>query len=140
MPMRLKTLRVLGTLTCLGFLAFQGNWVGLLCCLLIIALIKLTETPPQEPLPLPLTPSQKAMAMLDVVPGMTAASRRDFSKSIPVMTLQDGAILRTWKNLVGFDHVFLSDSEGNVIYGGFVGWIHCEGLQNAIAKIRRELT
>jgi hypothetical protein len=34
----------------------------------------------------------------------------------------------------------LSDSEGSIIYGGFVGWIHCKGLQDAIAQIRRELT
>ncbi len=136
--MRLKNLKILGILACLGFLAFQKNWVGLLCCLLIIALMRKTETSPtgQEPIP----PSQEAMAILDVVTGMTAAPRSDFSKSIPIMTLKDGAVVRTWKNLIGYDHVFLSDLEGNIIYGGFVGWIHCKDLQNAIAQIRRELT
>jgi len=137
--MRLKSLRILGILACLGFLAFQGNWVGLLCCLLIIVLMRLKVLPQPPPLP-PLKPSKKAMAILDVVTGMTAAPRSDFSKSIPIMTLKDGAVVRTWKNLVGYDHVFLSDSEGNIIYGGFVGWIHCKGLQDAIAQIRRELT
>lgn len=86
------------------------------------------------------TATNKAMAILDVVTGMTAAPRSDFSKSIPIMTLKDGAVVRTWKNLVGYDHVFLSDSKGNIIYGGFVGWIHCKDLQNAIAQMRRELT
>lgn len=140
--MRLKSLKILGILACLGFLAFQGNWVGLLCCLLIIALRG--DTAPIDGdsggSPPTLTASQKAMALLDVVTGMTAAPRNDFSKSIPIMTLKDGAVVRTWKNLVGYDHVFLSDSKGNIIYGGFVGWIHCKGLQAAIAQIRRELT
>ena len=131
--MRLKSLSILGILACLGFLAFQGNWVGLLCCLLIIALMRLTadsdrysltKQEPKEPIP----PSQEAMAILDDVTGMTAAPRSDFSKSIPIMSLRDGAVVRTWKNLVGYDHVFLSDSKGNIIYGGFVGWIHCKGL------------
>ena len=80
------------------------------------------------------------MTILDVVPGMTAASKRDFSKSLSIMTLKDGTIVKTYKNPVGVDHIFLADSEENIIYGGFVGWIHCKGLQNAIAKIRRELT
>jgi hypothetical protein len=101
--------------------------------------MRLKVLPQPPPLP-PLKPSKKAMAILDVVTGMTAAPRSDFSKSIPIMTLKDGAVVRTWKNLVGYDHVFLSDSEGNIIYGGFVGWIHCKGLQDAIAQIRRELT
>jgi len=60
------------------------------------------------------------MEILDVVTGITAAPRSDFSKSIPIMTLKDGAVVRTWKNLVGYDHVFLSDSKGNIIYGGMV--------------------
>jgi hypothetical protein len=98
--MRLKSLRILGILACLGFLAFQGNWVGLLCCLLIIALMvltadsdsnPLTKQEPKEPIP----PSQEAMMILDVVTGMTAAPRSDFSKSIPIMTLKDGAVVRT---------------------------------------------
>lgn len=79
------------------------------------------------------------MTILDVVTGMTAASKRDFSKSLPIMTLQDGTVVRTYKNPVGVDHVFLSDAEGSMTYAGFVGWIHCKGLQSAIAQIRREL-
>ncbi len=140
--MRLKSLRILGILACLGFLASQGNWVGLLCCLLIIALMRLTAPIGVEQLlsPPTLTASQKAMTILDVVPGMTAASKRDFSKSLSLMTLKDGTIVKTYKNPVGVDHIFLADSEENIIYGGFVGWIHCKGLQNAITKIRRELT
>ncbi len=80
------------------------------------------------------------MTILDVVPGMTAASKRDFSKSLSIMTLQDGTIVKTYKNPVGVDHIFLADSEENMIYAGFVGWIHYKGLQSAIAQIRRELT
>jgi hypothetical protein len=140
--MRLKSLRILGILACLGLLAVQGNWVGLLCCLLIIALMRLTVPTGREllPPPTPLSAAQKAMTILDVVPGMTAASKRDFSKSLSIMTLQDGTIVKTYKNPVGVDHIFLADSEENMIYAGFVGWIHYKGLQSAIAQIRRELT
>lgn len=73
--MRLKSLKILSILACLEFLAFQGNWVGLLCCLLIIALMRLTAPTGRETLQPPdlLSASQKTMTILDVVPGMTAA-------------------------------------------------------------------
>jgi hypothetical protein len=86
------------------------------------------------------TVSQGAIAILDQVPGMTAAHPRDFIRAIAVARLQDGSTLRTWKNPVGFDHVFLADPNHQMIYGGYVGWIHSGGLQKAIVRIKRELT
>lgn len=84
--------------------------------------------------------SQRAIAILDLVPGMTAAHPRDFNRAIAVARLKDRSTLRTWKNPVGFDHVFLADPDNRMIYGGYVGWIHSSGFQKAIVQIKRELT
>jgi hypothetical protein len=84
--------------------------------------------------------TQQAIALLNAVPGITSAHHRDFSSATPIARLRDGTTLRTWKNLVGVDHVFLADYNDRMVYGGFVGWIHSEGLHQAIAQIKRELT
>ncbi|OUL36940.1 hypothetical protein BV372_04695 [Nostoc sp. T09] len=84
--------------------------------------------------------TQEVMAILENVPGMTPANHRDFQWSIPIMKLRDGTVVRTWKNPVGVDHVFLGDVNDRMIYGGFVGWIHSEGLNQAVTRIRRDWT
>ncbi len=56
------------------------------------------------------------------------------------MRLRNGATLRTWKNLFGVDHVFIADQNDKMIYAGFVGWIHSEGLNTALVQIRRDYT
>ncbi|MGV0028480.1 hypothetical protein [Phormidesmis priestleyi] len=84
--------------------------------------------------------SRTAIAILDAVEGMTPAHHRDFKNAQPSARLCDGTTIRTWKNTVGVDHVFLADYNDRMIYGGFVGWVHAAGLQQAIAQIKRELT
>ena len=82
----------------------------------------------------------EAIAYLESVPGMTLAHPRDFKSSSPIMRLRDGTAVRTWKNPLGVDHVFLADSNDRMIYGGYVGWNDSERLKGAIAIIRRNLT
>lgn len=84
--------------------------------------------------------TKDVIAILDSVPGMTPAHHRDFKSSRPIMRLQDGTVLRTWKNPVGVDHVFLADQDDRIIYGGYVGWVHSQGLNTAITRIRRNFT
>lgn len=84
--------------------------------------------------------AKDAIAILENVPGMTRAHHRDFKSSNPIMRLRDGSVVRTWKNQFGVDHVFISDRHDRMIYGGFVGWIHSEGLNQAINRIRRDFT
>lgn len=84
--------------------------------------------------------TQEVIALLNSVPGMTRAHHRDFNSSRPMMRLRDGTAIRTWKNPMGIDHVFLADRSDRMIYGGFVGWIHSEGLQQSLERIRREYT
>lgn len=84
--------------------------------------------------------SQQAIAWLNTVEGMTPAHHRDFVSAQPIARLRDGTTVRTWKNLLGIDHVFLADYNDQMIYGGYVGWMHAAGLSQAIARIQRELT
>jgi hypothetical protein len=78
--------------------------------------------------------------LLNEVEGMTQAHSRDFKNATPRFTLRDGSVLKVFKNPVGVNHVFIADDQGNMIFGGFVGWIHADGLKQAIATIRSDFT
>ncbi len=80
--------------------------------------------------------SQEIIEILENVPGITRAHHRDFKSSNPVIRLRDGSTVKTWKNPLLIDHVFIADRNDNMIYGGFVGWIHSDGLNAAIDRIR----
>lgn len=78
----------------------------------------------------------KVIGRLQSVPGMTDASYRDFKRSQVVLSFRDGMTLRTWKNPLGINHVFLADRLGKCLYAGYVGWIHATGLRQAIEEIK----
>jgi hypothetical protein len=84
--------------------------------------------------------TQEAVAILDQVQGINYASESDLKNSRPIFVLRDGTVVRTWKNLLGIDHIFLGDPEGNIIYGGFVNWLDSQSLNEAIARLRRDFT
>lgn len=81
-----------------------------------------------------------AIAILDTVEGMNIASARDFKQASPIIRLRDGSTIRTWQNPLGFDHVFIANSEERMVYGGWVTWGDIDKLSRAIARIRQELT
>lgn len=83
---------------------------------------------------------QRAISILEAVPGMTTAHHRDFIRAKALIHLRDKSRLKTWKNPVGVDHVFLADPQDHMVYGGFVGWIHSAELHYAISLIKQELT
>jgi hypothetical protein len=56
------------------------------------------------------------------------------------MRLRDGTAVRAWKNPLGVDHIFLGTPFSRMIYGGYVGWIHREGLNQVLSQMRRDLT
>jgi hypothetical protein len=56
------------------------------------------------------------------------------------MRLRDGTAVRAWKNPLGVDHIFLGILFSRMIYGGEVGWIHREGLNQVLSQMRRDLT
>lgn len=82
--------------------------------------------------------SDLVIERLRAVIGMTDAHRRDFERSRVYITFKDGSTIRIWKNPVGVDHVFVANRAGECLYGGFVGWIHAEGLRLALEEIKRE--
>lgn len=138
----MRILAIIGIVTILLLLALQVGWIGTLYGLFLVGLTGLAAQPS---LPGTVAPPsnaflKKVVAILDQVPGITAAHPRDFQKALPIMTLRDGTTVKTWKNLAGLDHIFLADSDNQIIYGAYVGWIHSQGLQKAIAKIRRDFT
>lgn len=81
--------------------------------------------------------AEQVVALLQDVPGMSPAREHDFHRSQPAFTLNDGStVVRTWKNPVGVDHIFLGTSDNKMVFGGFVGWIHSEDLKHALTEIR----
>ena len=72
------------------------------------------------------------------VSGMTDGHWRDFSRSRVYLKLPAGITIRTWKNLLGVDHVFLADKEDRCLYAGYVGWLHSPALRQTLAKMKQE--
>ncbi|HEY9615096.1 hypothetical protein [Allocoleopsis sp.] len=69
-------------------------------------------------------------------PGITQCRGSHFKSATPKFKLKDGTILKTYKNSVGVNHVFLADSSGKMIFGGYVGWIYSDDLKATIAEIK----
>lgn len=84
--------------------------------------------------------AEQVVDLLNQVNGMTPAHSRDFKYATPRFMLRDKSVLKVYRNPVGVNHVFIADSGGKMVFGGFVGWIHADGLNDAIARIRREYT
>jgi hypothetical protein len=80
--------------------------------------------------------TEAVIEILDNVPGMTQCRASLLEHSRPKFTLKNGTAIRTWTNrMVGGDHVFLVNSDGTMLFGGFV-WIYAEELKQAIEQIR----
>jgi hypothetical protein len=80
----------------------------------------------------------KVIEILKTVPGITKADPRDFNRANPYVILPDGFIVKTWTNPAGVLHVFIGDPNDNMIFGGYVGWIHTEGLKQMLERIYQE--
>lgn len=72
------------------------------------------------------------------VPGITDGHQRDFIKAKVEIELPDGSTIRTWKNMVGVDHVFVASPSGHCLYAGFVGWLHASDLQQTLEQIKQD--
>ncbi|MEO0015514.1 MAG: hypothetical protein RLZZ535_3903 [Cyanobacteriota bacterium] len=81
--------------------------------------------------------SEEIIQLLKKVPGMTSAHHRDFPRSELCISCQSGVSVRTWRNPVNVLHVFVTDASGELIFGGFVGWIHTDGLLACLRTLRR---
>ena len=81
------------------------------------------------------SPTEKAIQILQKTPGMTDAAPRDFHKGRYKCHLSDGSIITHWVNNFNVHHVFIASKTGKMIYGGFVGWVHTDGLLESLAEI-----
>jgi hypothetical protein len=79
--------------------------------------------------------SDRLIARLHSIPGMTDAHQRDFERSQPYILFQNGITIRTWSNPLRVDHVFVASSDRSCLYAGFVGWLHRQELRQALQKI-----
>lgn len=74
---------------------------------------------------------------LQTVSGMTDAHWRGFYEATIVTQLDNGGTIRTWKNWLGVDHVFVACPKGKCLYAGFVGWMHAVNLKQALTEIQQ---
>jgi len=81
---------------------------------------------------------QQIVDIFNQVQGMTLAHSRDFLRATPIFKLKDGTVVKIYKNPVGVEHIFLANDTGEMVFGGFVGWIHTQCLKEAIQTIKRE--
>jgi hypothetical protein len=73
-----------------------------------------------------------------LVPGITDAHRRDFYRSRAYISFHNGITIRTWRNPLQVEHVFIGNNEGQCLYGGFVGWLHADGLHRSLEGIKKQ--
>ena len=83
--------------------------------------------------------TQEIIKILNQVPGMTNADPLDFDESEIFIRCQKNLSIRTWKNVFGVDHVFI-EKNGKCIFGGYVGWVHSDGLHAALKQIKRRFS
>jgi hypothetical protein len=84
--------------------------------------------------------AQQVIEILLNVPGMTQAHSRDFHRSQPCIKLKGEIVVRIYKNPLVVQHIFLANTKGEMIFGGFVGWIHSRDLKNAIKIIKEQFS
>lgn len=91
----------------------------------------------QAPSPIVCDLSYTLIKRLQAVPGMTDGHDRDFARA-NVFLICDDITIRTWRNPMGIDHVFVANAAGECLYGGFVGWLHAEDLKRTLRELQQE--
>lgn len=75
---------------------------------------------------------------LENVPGILKAHPRDLEWATIYLSFKNGCTIRTWRNPLGIEHVFVVSKAGKCLFGGFVWWAHSENLEYALFQIERE--
>jgi hypothetical protein len=83
---------------------------------------------------------EKAIKRLYEVPGITNISHRLYLEKASVyVKFKDGSgNLRLFINTFKVSHVYVFDKKNVCHFGGYVGWIHSKGLEEAISEIKKE--
>ena len=77
----------------------------------------------------------KVIQRLQSVPGMTDGNIKDFPKAQAKIKFPNGIALHTWQNSLRVDHIFVTNEQGNCVYGGYVGWLDAPELKKVLAEI-----
>lgn len=75
---------------------------------------------------------------LQLIPGMTDGHSRDFEKAKAYLNFERGISIKLWKNPLNILHVYVASEQPVCLYAGFVGWIHSEGLYQALEAIHQD--
>jgi hypothetical protein len=84
--------------------------------------------------------AQQVVEILVNVPGITMAHSRDFQRATPHFTLKDKTVVKIFINPANVKHIFLADHNNKMVFGGYVGWIHTKGLNEAIDNVKKNFT
>jgi hypothetical protein len=84
------------------------------------------------------TLTEKIIRKLRSIPGITDGHRRGYTDGKTYLTFPNNLRLRTWKNSIGIDHIFLVNDQEECLYSGFVGWIHSQDLWQNLEQINQE--
>jgi len=102
----------------------------------VVKVIQEFWSQPRTPLPAPETNLiSELIKHFRCVPGITDASDRGLPKAKPVFSFPDGTTVSAWTNLAGVKHIFVANAHGKCEYAGFVGWVHSNGLDQAIDRV-----
>lgn len=87
--------------------------------------------------------AERAVEILNSVPGITPAHSRDFKSATPIFSLRDGSVIKSYKNPIGVQHIFIADNKGHMVYGGYIEFweagYNYAPLYQALEIIKREL-
>jgi len=75
---------------------------------------------------------------LENVPGIIRANPRDLEWANVYLSFKNSCTIRTWRNLLGVEHVFVVSKAGKCLFSGFVWWAQSKNLQYALSQIERD--
>lgn len=89
------------------------------------------------------TIQERAVEILNAVPGMTNAHSRDFKSARPIFSLRDGSVIKSHKNFIGVQHIFIANNNDQLVFGGYIEFwkagYNYTPLYEALNKIKKEL-
>jgi hypothetical protein len=72
------------------------------------------------------------------VEGMTQAKPTHFLKATPLFMLKEKMVIKIYQNLLKVTHIFVANKKGEMLFGGYIGWIHNQGLESTLEQIRQD--
>ncbi len=83
---------------------------------------------------------QEIVDRLWQVEGMTQAQLTYFLKATPIFMLKEKMVIKIYQNPLKVTHIFVTNKKGEMLFGGYVGWIHNQGLESTLEQIRQNFS